>query len=274
MSTEHPRIQLNDATVMPQLGLGVWQASDSEATAAVREAIAAGYLAIDTAAIYKNEAGVGEGVRQAGKPRDQVFVTTKVWNDDQGYDAAIRALEKSLQRLKMDYVDLLLIHWAQPSKNLYLETWQALIELKKRGLTRSIGVSNFHEPHLQRIIDETGETPAVNQIELHPYLQQRPLREVHKRLGIHTEAWSPLAQGKAMGDPVLKQIAAKHGKEVAQVIIRWHLDSGLLVIPKSVTPARIRSNAEVFDFTLDADDMTAIAQLDRGQRLGPDPDTF
>ncbi|MFF7709806.1 aldo/keto reductase [Pseudomonas sp. NPDC007930] len=274
MSTDHPRIQLADTTVMPQLGLGVWQASDSEATQAVAEAIKAGYLAIDTAAIYKNETGVGEGVRQAGKPREQLFITTKVWNDDQGYDKAIAALESSLKRLKMDYVDLLLIHWAQPSKNLYLETWHALIELKKRGLARAIGVSNFHAPHLQRIIDETGETPAVNQIELHPYLQQQPLREVHKRLGIHTEAWSPLAQGKVMDDPVLAKIAAKHGKEVAQVVIRWHLDSGLIVIPKSVTPKRIRSNAEVFDFRLDDEDLAAIAGLDRGQRLGPDPDTF
>ncbi|MBD1553065.1 aldo/keto reductase [Pseudomonas typographi] len=274
MSTEHPRIQLNDTIVMPQFGLGVWQASDSEATVAVREAIAAGYLAIDTAAIYKNEAAVGEGVRQAGKPRDQVFITTKVWNDDQGYDTAIKALQSSLKRLRMDYVDLLLIHWAQPAKDLYLETWQALIELKKRGLTRSIGVSNFHAPHLRRIIDETGETPSVNQIELHPYLQQHPLREVHQQLGIHTEAWSPLAQGKAMDDPVLKQIAAKHGKDVAQVIIRWHLDSGLIVIPKSVTPSRIRSNAQVFDFRLDAEEMAAIAELDRGQRLGPNPDTY
>lgn len=274
MSTSHPIVTLNDGIRMPQLGLGVWKASDSEATQAVSEAIDAGYLAIDTAAIYKNEAGVGEGVRKAGKPRDSLFITTKVWNDDQGYDSAIGALESSLQRLKMDHVDLLLIHWAQPSKDLYVETWQALIELKKRGLTRSIGVSNFHAPHLRRIIDETGVTPSVNQIELHPFLQQKELRALHQELGIHTEAWSPLAQGKAIEDPAIEEIARKHGKNATQVIIRWHLDSGLIVIPKSVTPERIRSNAQVLDFELDADDMAAIARLDRHERLGPDPDTF
>ncbi|UFH48962.1 aldo/keto reductase [Pseudomonas sp. KNUC1026] len=274
MSTSHPIVTLNDGISMPQLGLGVWKASDSEATLAVSEAIQAGYLAIDTAAIYKNEAGVGEGVRKAGKPRDSLFITTKVWNDDQGHDSAIGALESSLQRLKMDHVDLLLIHWAQPSKDLYVETWQALIELKKRGLTRSIGVSNFHAPHLRRIIDETGVTPSVNQIELHPYLQQKELRALHQELGIHTEAWSPLAQGKAIEDPAIEEIARKHGKNATQVIIRWHLDSGLIVIPKSVTPERIRSNAQVLDFKLDAEDMAAIARLDRHERLGPDPDTF
>lgn len=268
------RIGFNDGHSIPQLGLGVWQASDDQARAAVVKAIQAGYRHVDTAAIYNNETGVGAGLREAGLPRDEVFVTTKIWNDDQGTAPARAALERSLQRLALDHVDLLLIHWPMPKNDRYVETWQAMIEFRMQGLARSIGVSNFQAPHLQRLIDATGVAPALNQIELHPYLQQHAMREANAGLDVRTESWSPLAQAKALDDAVIAGIGHTHGKTPAQVVIRWHLDSGLIVIPKSVTPGRIRDNADVFDFSLDADDMAAIAKLDRGERLGPDPDTF
>lgn len=274
MTSTSPTVTLNDGQAMPQLGLGVWQATNDESRAAVREALACGYRSIDTAAIYGNEEGVGAGVADAGLARGDVFITTKVWNADQGYDAAQRALEQSLQRLKLDYVDLLLIHWPAPQNDRYLDTWRALIELQKRGLARSIGVSNFTAAHLGRLIAETGVKPVLNQIELHPFMQQTTLRAAHTALGIQTESWSPLAQGKIVDDATIAAIAKKHGKSAAQVVIRWHLDSALVVIPKSVTPERIRANADVFDFTLDAEDMAAFALLNRNQRLGPDPDVF
>jgi len=274
MSSSSPTLSLNDGHTIPQLGLGVWQASNADARTAVAEALRAGYRSIDTAAIYENEEGVGAGLIDAGLARNEVYVTTKIWNNDQGTDPAHQALEKSLTRLKLDYVDLLLIHWPSPKQDKYLETWRAMIEMKNQGLVRSIGVSNFNPSHLQRLIDETSITPALNQIELHPYMQQIAMRHTHDGLGIRTESWSPLAQGKALDDATILEIAKKYGKTSSQVIIRWHLDQGLIVIPKSVTPSRIRSNFDVFDFALDADDLKSIAALNRNQRLGPDPDQF
>ncbi len=272
--TEIPVIEMNDGHRIPQLGLGVWQDNDEEASAAVQCALAAGYRLIDTASAYQNEAGVGAGVRASGLDRGDVFVTTKIWNADQGYQAAKDALRASLDRLKMDYVDLLLIHWPAPWRELYVDTWRALIELRQQGLARSIGVSNFRPQELQRLYAETHQLPAVNQIELHPWLQQGELRTANAALGVRTQAWSPLGQGKALSDPQIADLAAKYGREPAQVILRWHVQNGVLVIPKSSNPERIRANAQVFDFTLDEDDMAALAELDRGERIGPDPDHF
>lgn len=269
-----PTLQLNDGRHIPQIGLGVWHANHDETVTAVREALLAGYRHVDTAASYRNEGGVGQGLRESGVPRDEVFVTTKIWNEAQGAVATRAALFESLERLKLDRVDLLLIHWPAPERNLFVETWQTLIDLQKAGLASSIGVSNFTADHIQRLIQETGTTPGINQIELHPYLQQRPLREVHAHLGILTQAWSPLAQNLALADATIQRIAAKHGKTPAQIVIRWHLDNQGVVIPKSITPSRIRANLEVFDFALDADDLASIRSLDADRRLGPDPEHF
>ena len=274
MATQ-PSISLNDGRAMPQLGLGVWQAPADTTAEVVRTAIAAGYRAIDTAAVYRNEKGVGEGLRACGLARDEVFITTKLWNDSQGYDAALTAFDASLGRLGLDCVDLYLIHWPAPQQDRYVEAWRALVRLREDGRARSIGVSNFSIAHLERIIGETGVSPAVNQIELHPRWQQAELRAAHQRLGIATTSWSPLGQGQLLSDPVVGRIAAKHGKSPAQAIIRWHLDLGLIVIPKSVTPARIAQNFDVFDFKLDAEDLVAMAALDDPKgRIGPDPAAF
>lgn len=213
--TTSPSIQLNDGRLMPQLGLGVWQASVAQAREAVRTALECGYRSIDTAAIYENEEGVGQGLRDAGVPRDEVFVTTKLWNESQGYDEAMRALPASLDRLGLDYVDLFLIHWPAPQRGRYVDSWRALAHLRNEGRVRSIGVSNFTPAHLQRLFDDTGITPAVNQVELHPYLQQRELRHFHARFGIVTEAWSPLGQGQALNDEVIIRVARKHGRTPA-----------------------------------------------------------
>lgn len=269
-----PLVTLNDGRTMPQLGLGVWQTPQDVAAQVVQAAIEAGYRSVDTAAIYGNERGVGEGLKAGGVDRDQLFLTTKVWNENQGFDATLTAFDKSLGRLGLETVDLYLIHWPAPAKGLYVETWKALVRLKEEGRAKSIGVSNFQPEHLQRIIDETGVVPAVNQVELHPSFQQRPLRDFHAKHGIHTESWSPLGQGKQLADPVVGEIAAKHGRTPAQVVIRWHLDSGLIVIPKSVTPSRIVENFQVFDFKLDAGDLENLAGLDKAAgRIGPDPMT-
>lgn len=269
-----PMIEMNDGHRIPQLGLGVWQDNDEQAAAAVRCALQAGYRLVDTASIYENEAGVGAGVRESGIERAEVFITTKIWNADQGYQAAQDALHASLERLGMDYVDLLLIHWPVPSRDLYVDTWRALIKLREQGLARSIGVSNFRADELHRLFKETGQLPAVNQIELHPWLQQAELRTANGVHGVRTQAWSPLGQGKVLADPLIAGLAAKHAKEPAQIILRWHIQHGVLVIPKSSNPERIRANADLFDFALDEDDMAALAELDRGERIGPDPDTF
>ena len=274
-STSHvPLITLRDEVQIPQLGFGVFQIPSEDTVEAVSRALQTGYRHIDTAAAYENEAEVGEAVRHSGLPREEVFVTTKCFNSDHGFDAARRALENSLERLGFDHVDLYLIHWPVPSQDKFVETWQAFIEAQKEGLVRSIGVSNFQPAHLQRLIDETGVTPSVNQVELHPQLQQPDLRRVHASLGIATEAWSPLAQGAVLDDPVITSIAEAHDRKPGQVVLRWHLQLGNIVIPKSVTPARIRENFELFDFELSSPEMAEIEKLDRAERTGPDPDTF
>ena len=270
----NPEIALNDGTSIPQLGLGVWQVPQESAAEVVAEALRVGYRHIDTAQGYSNEQGVGEGVRSSGLARDEVYITTKVHNDSQGRRRAIEALERSLELLGVEQVDLYLIHWPQPSLGLYLETWEGLIEARERGLTRSIGVSNFHAPHLEDIITATGVVPAVNQIELHPMLTQEQLAGATRRLGIQVESWSPLASGAVLGDQTLEQIAQAHGKSVAQVVIRWHLQLEYIVIPKSVTPARIASNFDVFDFELSPVEMQQISGLNRDHRTGPDPENF
>jgi diketogulonate reductase-like aldo/keto reductase len=259
---------------IPQLGFGVFQVPPAETQAAVQRALDAGYRHIDTAAAYRNEAGVGAALRASGLERGDVFITTKCFNDDQGYDRATRALHASLQRLELDRVDLYLIHWPVPAHDLYVETWRAFIDLRDQGLITSIGVSNFQPAHLGRIVQETGEVPAINQIELHPYFQQHGLRREHEDLGILTEAWSPLAQGAVLDDPVILQIAREHERTPGQVVIRWHLQIGNVVIPKSVTPARIAENYDVFSFELTDAEVSAIDGLDSGRRTGPDPDTF
>jgi 2,5-diketo-D-gluconate reductase A len=267
-----PSLNLNDGTVIPQLGLGVWQVPDEQAARVVGHAISTGYRLIDTAAIYDNELGTGSGIAKAAVPRAELFITTKLWNSQ--HRNAARAFPESLRRLKLDYLDLYLIHWPKPRQNAYVEAWKTLVELKAAGHVKSIGVSNFTIAHLQRILDETGIVPSVNQIELHPRFQQNELAEFHAKLGITTESWSPLGQGTLFDDQELKSLASKHGKTVAQVIIRWHLDRGFIVIPKSVTPSRIDENFDVLDFELEKEDMAKIAALDRPDgRIGPDPDT-
>lgn len=272
--SNQPLITFNDGHTIPQIGLGVWQTPNEDTAEVVTTALQAGYRHIDTAAGYQNEQGVGEGIKASGVKREDIFVTTKVRNEDQGFDTAIEAVQKSLKLLDTSYLDLCLIHWPSPWRGKFLETWKALVQLKGEGKIRSIGVSNFEAEHLEKIIGETGETPVLNQIELHPRFQQKAMREVNARLGIATESWSPLGQGQLLENQVITAIAEKHGRSAAQIIIRWHLDSGLIVIPKSVTPSRIVANFDVLDFTLDADDMSKIEALDEaGGRIGPDPMT-
>ncbi|GGY34958.1 aldo/keto reductase [Streptomyces tanashiensis] len=267
-----PAVTLNNGVEIPQLGFGVFQVADDETTAAVTAALEAGYRSIDTAAVYGNEAGVGRALSASGLAREDLFVTTKLWNADQGYDATLRAFDDSLAKLGLEYVDLYLIHWPTPARDLYRESWRALERLADEGRIRAAGVSNFQPEHLRRLMDGAALTPAVNQIELHPALQQSELRAFHGEHRIATEAWSPLAQGAVLDDPAIGAIAAAHGKSPAQVVIRWHLQLGNVVIPKSVTPARIRANADVFDFVLTDEEMAAVAGLDRGLRTGPHPD--
>ncbi|MGW4815365.1 aldo/keto reductase [Kitasatospora cineracea] len=274
MSTTVPTVTLNNGIEMPQLGFGVFQVPDEETTAAVAAALEAGYRSIDTAAIYGNERGVGKALAASGLPREELFVTTKLWNADQGHDATLRAFDASLDKLGLEYVDLYLIHWPTPARDLYAESWKAIEGLAAEGRIRAAGVSNFQPAHLNRLIETGGLVPAVNQVELHPGLQQAELRAFHAAHGIATEAWSPLAQGAVLDDPAITAIAERTGKSPAQVVLRWHLQLGNLVIPKSVTPARIRQNLDVFDFALTEDDMAAVAATDRGLRTGPDPDQF
>jgi 2,5-diketo-D-gluconate reductase A len=270
-----PTLTLNNGVTMPQLGFGVFQVPDEETTAAVTEALRAGYRSIDTAKVYGNEEGVARAIRESGIPREDLFVTTKLWNDDHGYDATMRAFDASRDRLGLDQLDLYLIHWPTPKRDDYAQTWRAFEKLLADGVVRAVGVSNFHPAHLRRIVDETGTVPAVNQIELHPYLQQAELRGLHGDLGIVTEAWSPLAKGgDLLGEHAVVAMAEKHERTPAQVVIRWHLQLGNVVIPKSVTPSRIRENLAVFDFDLDTDDLAQMSTLERGLRTGPNPDTF
>jgi len=270
-----PLTRLNDGQAMPQVGLGVWQTPADITAQVVRTAIATGYRSIDTAAVYGNEAGVGEGVHGSEVSRDEIFITTKLWNRDHGYDATLAAFDHSLERLGLDDVDLYLIHWPVPAEGRYIDSWRAMIRLQEEGRARSIGVSNFMVEHLRRLIGETGVAPAVNQVELHPKFQQTELRAFHASQGIVTESWSPLGQGELLKHPVIARIAARHGRTPAQAVIRWHIDSGFVVIPKSVHAHRIAENFEVFDFRLDDEDMTAIAALDDPTgRMGFDPLTF
>ncbi|WP_144122302.1 aldo/keto reductase [Catellatospora sichuanensis] len=270
-----PEVTLNNGVAMPQLGFGVWQVDDDTAEKAVTTALESGYRSIDTAKMYFNEQGVGRALRASGLPREQLFVTTKLWNTEHEYDKALRAFDESMAKLGLDYLDLYLIHWPVPSQDLYTQAWRALEKLYADKRVRAIGVSNFTVQTMSRLLDEFDVVPAVNQIELHPRFPQEELRKLHAVHDIATEAWSPLGQGKGLlDDPVLARVAAKHGKTTAQVVLRWHLQLGNVVIPKSVTPSRIAENIAVFDFTLDDEDMAAIATLDNGGRIGPDPAVF
>jgi 2,5-diketo-D-gluconate reductase A len=269
-----PQLSLTDSDTIPQLGFGVFQVPPEDTAAAVDKALETGYRSIDTARAYRNEAAVGEATARSGVAREELFITTKLWNADHGRDATKAAFEQSLERLGYDYVDLYLIHWPLPSQDKYVETWQALMELYADGRARSIGVSNFQVEHLERIIDASGIVPSVNQIELHPQLQQARLRDYHAAHGILTEAWSPLGQGAALTEDTVQAIASELDRTPAQVVLRWHLQLGNVVIPKSVTPERIEENFDLFDFELSEDQMEAIGQLETGERTGPDPDTF
>ncbi|MEV6774461.1 aldo/keto reductase [Nocardia sp. NPDC051030] len=269
-----PSIVLNDGQVMPKLGFGVFKVAADSAVDTVATALRTGYRSIDTAALYGNEAEVGRALHESGLPRDEIFVTTKVWNNNQGYDATLRAFDDSMKLLGLDRLDLYLIHWPIAKAGLFVDTFRALQALKSQGRVTSIGVSNFTRANLERVIAETGETPAVNQIELHPYLAQTDLRGFHAERGIATEAWSPLGRGAELEDPVIVAIAAETGRTPAQVILRWHMQLGNVAIPKSVTPSRIAENFAVFDFELSADQVNRITVLDKGSRIGPDPDDF
>ena len=275
MAVAVPTLPLNDGRRIQQIGDGGGQLSDAQAPDLVGRALQAGYRLIDTAAAYGNEAGVGQGIRDAPVPRDEVFLTTKLWNDRQGRDATRQAFDESLKRLGQDYVDLYLIHWPCPQRRLFVESWKAMIQIRDEGRAKSIGVSNFTPEHIATLIGETGVTPAVNQIELHPHFQRSEPRADDARHGIVTEAWSPLGQGKELNDPVIVAIAKAHGKSPAQVVLRWHTQIGFVAIPKTAKPERIVENIAVFDFTLTEQDMAQIAALDRPDgRIGPDPATF
>jgi 2,5-diketo-D-gluconate reductase A len=267
-------VTLNNNVQIPQLGFGVFQVPPDDTERVVSLALETGYRSIDTAAAYHNEQGVGKAIASSGLARDEVFVTTKLWNADHGYDQALRAFDTSARRLGLDTVDLYLIHWPMPSVDRYVETWRALEKLAADGRVRAIGVSNFTAEHLRRLITETGTVPAVNQVELHPYFPQTELRTLHAEHGIATEAWSPLAQGAVLSDATITRLAERYGVTPAQVVLRWHLQIGNIVIPKSVTPERIAANIDVFDFELSDEEIGRIDGLDRGRRTGPDPARF
>jgi 2,5-diketo-D-gluconate reductase A len=269
-----PVITLNNGVTIPQIGFGVFQIPEAETAAAVTSALEAGYRSIDTAAIYRNESGVGAALKAAGLPRDELFVTTKVWNNDQGYDETLRAFDASIARLGLDRLDLYLIHWPTPKRGRYPDTWRALEKLLADGRVRAIGVSNFLPEHLRAVAALGGTVPAVNQIEVHPALQQRDAQEAGAELGVATEAWSPLAQGAVLSDPAVLRIATDHDRTPAQVVLRWHVQQGRIVIPKSVTPSRIRENLRIFDFELTAAELAAIDALECDGRTGPHPDHF
>ena len=274
--TFSPVLTFNDGNTIPQLGYGVWQVEDDVAEKVVVQAFEAGFRHIDTAKIYGNEAGVGRAIERSGLTPEEIFITTKLWNADQGYESTLKAFEESMERLGLETLDLYLIHWMQPKQDKYVETWKALIELQKKGRVKTIGVSNFTKEGLQRLIDETGVVPAINQVELHPFFNQAELREFNASKGILTQAWSPLGQGgELLESAVIGQIAAKHGATPAQVVIAWHLAIGNVVIPKSVTESRIRENYAALDVTLDETDVQAINGLDNSAegagRIGPDP---
>jgi 2,5-diketo-D-gluconate reductase A len=269
-----PNVTLNNGVTIPQLGFGTYQVPPEEATAATLAALELGYRHIDTAQMYRNERQVADAVRASGLPRDQVFVTTKLNNGFHAHDDALGAFDASLKRMGFDYIDLFLIHWPLPKIGNFVETWRALEAIYASGRARSIGVSNFQTHHLRRVLDEADIVPAVNQIEVHPYLVQDELRAFDADHGIATQAWSPIARGRVLGDPVIVGIAETHGRTPAQVTLRWHIERGDIVFPKSVTPSRVAENLALFDFALSDDEVAAISALDRAQRTGPDPDTF
>jgi 2,5-diketo-D-gluconate reductase A len=270
-----PYITLNDGSKIPQIGLGTYQAAADRTAAMFETALGIGYRHIDTAMIYRNEAGVGDGLRASGLPREDVYITTKLWNTDQGTDSARAAFNASLDRLKLDYVDLYLIHWPVPARDLYVESWETLIELRDEGLARAIGVSNFLPDQIDRLIEATGVVPVVNQIECHPAFQQVSARVENAKRKVSVQSWSPLGQGELLGNAVLKGLAEKHDRTVAQIILRWHVQNDLIVIPKTINEARMRENLDILTFTLDADDMAKIATLDDPEgRMGPNPLTF
>jgi len=275
MSDASTYVVFHDQRSAPRIGLGTWRLDDALASDVVQQALARGYRHIDTAAMYHNEAGVGAGIAASGVAREDVFVATKLWHDQLGREATRQALRNSLQALRLDYVDLYLIHWPAPMQNQYVQAWETLIQLRDEGLAKSIGVCNFSIAHLQRLLDETGVLPVVNQVELHPRWQQRDLSAFHARHGIVTEAWSPLGQGTLLDDPVLQGIAHKHRRTTAQVVLRWHVQLGHMVIPKTATTARLAENLDVLRFALDDEDMRGIAALDSASgRIGPDPENF
>jgi 2,5-diketo-D-gluconate reductase A len=270
-----PDVKLNNGVTMPQLGFGVWLVPQDETESAVRTALEVGYRSIDTASAYENEEGTGRAVRSSGIPREELFVTTKLRNRDQGYDSTLRAFDGSMRRLGLDYLDLYLIHWPMPSRNTYMDTWRAFEKLYGEGRIRAIGLSNFNAETVRRVIEEADVAPAVNQIELHPYFQQADMRAINSEHGIRTEAYSPLGHsGDLLNEPTLVSLAQKHGRTPAQVVLRWHLQIGNIVIPKSATPSRIAENFDLFGFELPDEDMAAIRGLDKGMRVGGDPATF
>ena len=265
----------HDGRSAPTLGLGTWQIPNDTVASVVCQAIEIGYRLIDTAAIYDNEVGVGRGIRDSGIPRDDLFIATKLWNDSHPHGLSRPAFEASLEKLGLDYIDLYLIHWPVPKANEFVQAWEAFIQLRDEGLVRSIGVSNFNRPHLQQLLDETGVLPVVNQIELHPRFQQSELRQFHTDNDIVTQAWSPLAQGTLRDHPVLAGIASQHGRSIAQVILRWHIEMGHMIIPKTTRAERLKENFDIFDFSLSQENMAAISALDTDDgRVGPDPETF
>jgi 2,5-diketo-D-gluconate reductase A len=271
---KNPIVALNSGQTLPQLGLGVYKVGQDIGVELVKAAIEVGYRRFDTAALYDNEFEIGAGIRQSGLAREEVFVTTKIWNDRHGFENATEAIDESLARLNIGYIDMLLIHWPCPKQNLIVETWQALENALESGEVRGIGVSNFNSNHMSTLLAHSKVVPAINQIELHPGLQQPTMREFNRSHGIATEAWSPLDRGRFATNPVLADIAKKHGKAVTQVIIRWHLELGNLVIPKTSNPDRLRENIDVFDFALDLEDLASIATLNTDERHGPDPEEF
>lgn len=273
--TQVPTLTLNDGVEIPQLGFGTWQIPAEDAQSVVEHAISTGYRHIDTAAAYKNEEGVGAALKASGVARDELFVTTKLWNADQGYESTLKAFDASMEKLGLDVLDLYLIHWPTPARELYLDTWRAFEKLQADGRVRSIGVSNFQPAHLDALAAKSEVVPSVNQIELHPFLTQRELRDYHQGHGIHTEAWSPLAQGgELLKHDTVAEIAGRHGKTPAQAILRWHLQIGNIIFPKSVTASRVEENFDVFDFELSSEDLTALEGLNKNERTGPDPDEF
>jgi 2,5-diketo-D-gluconate reductase A len=273
-SSSTPSVPLNDGHSIPALGFGVFKVPPSDTEQAVSTALQAGYRHIDTAAVYGNERETGRAVAESGVPRDELYLVTKLWNSEQGYDSTLAAFDVSMERLGIDYLDLYLIHWPMPKLNKFIDTFKALAQLRDQGRIRSIGVSNFEPEHINALVDATGIVPAVNQVELHPRLPQTELRELHGRLGIATEAWGPLGQGSLLTDRAVTAVAEARHRTPAQVLIRWHLQLGNIVIPKSVNPERIASNFDVFDFELSENDIASISALDDGNRLGPDPRTF